>query len=423
VKLVLYPHVLEIGGSQLGALDLASSLVNLGHEVVVFGQPGPLVDRIRRLGLEYIPAPAPRGRPSPPVMRALGQLVRRRRIDLVHGFEWTAALEAYWGPRALFGVPAVGSVMSMAVAPFMPHDMPLIVATDQIADYERRHGRALVDVIEPAVDVRHDSPDAVDPAEFVRRYALDPEALTIICVARLAVELKLEGLLVAIDTVADLARHKPLQLVVVGDGEARDTVTQWAERANARAGRRVVILTGSLDDPRPAHAVADLALGMGTSALRAAAFRTPVIVQGERGFWELLTPDTEAQFLWTGWYGVGDRPDEGRGRLEAALRQLDNPSRRRQLGEYSRQLIEKRFSLERATHLHVKLYERALADAPVRLATWLRPGSRSAGRLAVYRTRRRFDWLRGSSSRDDFNSNPVAAVAPNAAGPDTSESR
>ncbi len=137
-------------------------------------------------------------------MRALGRLVEERGADLVHGYEWTTALEAYWGPRARRGVPAVATVMSMAVAPFLPRDMPLVVGTEQIADHERRAGRSNVAVIEPPVDLDHNVAGADDVAEFHRRHGLDPDAQTVVCVTRLAAELKLEGVLAAIDAVADL---------------------------------------------------------------------------------------------------------------------------------------------------------------------------------------------------------------------------
>jgi L-malate glycosyltransferase len=64
VRVVVYPHMLEIGGSQLNAIELAAAVRDLGHDVLVFGQPGPLADRVRDLELELVTAPAPRGRPS-----------------------------------------------------------------------------------------------------------------------------------------------------------------------------------------------------------------------------------------------------------------------------------------------------------------------------------------------------------------------
>jgi glycosyltransferase involved in cell wall biosynthesis len=345
-------------------------------------------------------------------MRALCELVQRRAVQLVHGYEWTAALEAYWGPRARSGVPAVATVMSMAVAPFLPRDMPLVVGTEQIADHERRAGRGAVTVIEPPVDVDHNAPGAVDVDEFRRRHGLDAGAQTVVCVTRLAAELKLEGVLCAIDAVADLAATSSVQLVLVGDGPTRDTVAAAAERANARAGRRVAILTGSLQDPRPAYAAADVCLGMGGSALRAMAFGRPLVVQGESGFWELLTPDTVERFLWTGWYGVGDGPEHGRARLAALLRPLlADDERRATLGRYARELVEKRFSLRRAAERQLALYEAALGSVPIRRRHSLVPASASASGLAAYRVRRRLEQVVGRGSVDDFNSRPVATLS------------
>jgi len=412
MRIVVYPHVLEIGGSQLNAIELAAGVRDLGHEVVVFGQRGPLEERIDELDLEFVEAPRPRGRPSPRVMRALCELVDRRAMDLVHGYEWTTALEAYWGPRARCGVPAVATVMSMAVAPFLPRDMPLVVGTEQIADHERSAGRGAVTVIEPPVDIDHNAAGAVDVAEFRRRHGLNPDAQTVVCVTRLAAELKLEGVLCAIDAVADLAATRPVQLVLVGDGPVRDAVAAAAERANARAGRRVAILTGSLHDPRPAYAAADVCLGMGGSALRAMAFGRPLVVQGESGFWELLTPDTVQRFLWTGWYGVGDGAEHGRARLAAVLRPLlADDEQRASLGRYARGLVEERFSLQRAAERQLALYEAALTGPPIRRRTWLVPATASASGLAVYRVRRRLEQVLGRGSIDDFNSRPVATVA------------
>lgn len=410
MRCVVYPHMLEIGGSQTNAIELAAAVRDIGHDVVVFGQPGPLTERITEMGLEFVAAPRPRGRPSPAVMHALVKLVDRRAIDIVHGYEWTTALEAYWGPRATRGVPAVTTVLSMAVAPFLPHDMPLAVGTEQIASHERDRGRSDVVVIEPPVDLDHNVATEGEIAEFRRAHELDPDAHTLVCVGRLAAELKLEGLLSAIDAVADHAGTEPAQLVIVGAGPMRDVVAEAADRANARAGRRVAILTGELRDPRAAYAAADVCLGMGSSALRAMAFRKPLVVQGEGGFWEVLTPDTVERFLWTGWYGVGDGAQHGRARLAGILGELlADHDRREQLGVYARTLVEQRFSLRSLAKRQVELYEMALARAPIRRRQWLRPASASATGLVAYRVRRRIEDSLGRARLDDMNAAPVAA--------------
>ena len=151
---------------------------------------------------------------------------------------------------------------------------------------------------------------------------------------------------------------------------------------------------------------------MGTSALRAMAFGSSLIVQGERGFWELLSPETEPHFMWVGFYGIGNGPQEGPQRLKVALdKLLAEPGLRGELGRYGRELVERRFSLDRAADIHLDIYERAIAEAPVRPTRWLGPGAVTAAGLAAYRFKRRVELLRGSSRLDDFNSKPVAAIA------------
>jgi glycosyltransferase involved in cell wall biosynthesis len=417
VRVVVYPHRLEIGGSQINAIELAGAVHALGHDVIVFGQSGPLAERATALGADFVPAPRPRGRPSPKVMRALRRLVSERAVDVVHGYEWTTALEAYWGPRAHEGVPAVATVMSMAVAPFIPLDMPLVVGTEQIADHERRGGRRDVTVIEPPVDVVQNAPDAVDTTAFRRTHGLDPDAFVVVCVSRLAAELKLEGLLAAVAVAGRLAASTPLQLVIAGGGPNHAQVAQAAERANAEAGRRAVVLTGELRDPRPAYASADVCLGMGGSALRAMSFGRPLVVQGERGFWEMLTPGSVDRFLWTGWYGAGEGAEHGPVRLEAILRELlAEPGRRAALGAYARRLVEDRFSLEAAARRQLAQYEQAIAAAPIRRRAWIRPGGSSASKLVAYRIQSRVDQVRGRLRADDFNAKAVVSLAPPAPG-------
>ena len=154
------------------------------------------------------------------------------------------------------GVPAVATVMSMAVAPFLPRDMPLVVGTEQIADHERARRPARGRVIEPPVDVRRNAPGAVDTDAFRREHALDPDALTVVVRQPPGRRAQARG-----TAGGDRGRgpaRTAIQLVIVGDGPSRAEVEAAAERANAAAARRAVVLTGELRDPRPAYAAADV---------------------------------------------------------------------------------------------------------------------------------------------------------------------
>jgi glycosyltransferase involved in cell wall biosynthesis len=400
MRILVYPHAMEVGGSQLNAIELAGAVRDLGHRVTVVSEDGPLVDRVRAMDLPHLEIPRGRRRPSASVARRLRRLVRTEGFDVVHGHEWPPGLEA---AAAVAGTPAaaVCTVMSMAVAPFIPRSMSLVVGTAALRDHSAAGRPGPVHLIEPPVEVEANAPGhPID--EFRRRFDLDDRFVTLASVCRLVPELKLEGVLTAIDVVGALGAELPLRLIVVGDGSARATVEERAAKANAQAGRPAVVLTGELFDPRPAYAAADVMLGMGGSALRALAFGRPLVVQGEKGFWELLTPDSVDVFLRQGWYGVGAGIG-GFERLSAILRGLlADPGMREHLGAYGRELAVERFSLQRAATVQEAIYREALERRPS-TARAAADGLRSALGLGAYKVRRKVQQFRGTRATDDFN--------------------
>jgi L-malate glycosyltransferase len=364
VRILVYPHELSMGGSQINAVDLAASLQQRGHDVRVYGIPGPLTSYIESRGLRFVGANDSERRPAPARILELMRITRDERVDLIHAYEWPPCLDAYFGAHLWRRIPLVCTVLSMSVSRLVPESVPLIMGTRQL-QHEAQAGRHnAVDVLEPPIDTDADHP-SVDAAPFLAEHDLNQGALTVVIVSRLSVDLKLDSLERAIDAVAGLADEVPVRLVIVGGGEALDPLSRRAAAANARLGRRAIILTGPRMDPRPAYAAADIILGMGSSALRGMAFGKPVIVQGEGGFSEIFTPESAERFLWQGFYGVGDgRP--GTARLASQLRQLlQDGARRWELGAFSRQFVVERFSLERAAARLEGIYQRTrLEQAP-----------------------------------------------------------
>jgi glycosyltransferase involved in cell wall biosynthesis len=404
VRIVVYPHSMELGGSQLIAVDLAAVMRDRGHEVVVFSPPGELVRVVAERGLRHEVAPRPRFRPSPAVMNRLSAVVEEFGADVVHGFEWPPALEAVFGPERRLGVPAVCTVMSMAVAPFLPPWLPLTVGTRQLLrTVTARHPASML--LEPTVDTAANRP--VDQDDAKRRLGIAPGTLVVSLVTRLVPELKLEGVLSAITVVGELAGALPVTLVITGDGPARAQVEAAAERVNSGRATPAVRVTGALADPRCVYDAADITLGMGGSALKAMAFEKPLVVQGEHGYWRLLTPETLPEFLEQGWFGIGDSgPEAGRTTLRQILhRLLTDPPRRRELGEFSRAIAESTFGLDRAADRLEGFYAES-----IRAAAAAGGASRFVG---PYLAATRYDLTRkvkrrlGGVASDDFNSLPV----------------
>lgn len=407
MKILVYPHDLNMGGSQTNAIELAAAVTKLGHECVIFGRRGMLCDRIDELGLTFVESPDPGRRPSLKIAHALRQVVAEHDIDAIHGYEWPPGLEAAMAAETLPEVAAVCTVMSMAVAPFLPRWIPLVVGTRQISAMEHSAGRLNVNLIEPPVDLEHNQPIGGGAVEaFKAHWALDDRPL-VVCVSRLVPELKLEGILTAIGVAAEMANSCSFQLLIVGDGEARADMELAAEQTNRRVGRRTVFFTGELADPRPAYNAADIMLGMGGSALRSLAFAKPLVVQGERGYFRTLTPETVDDFRWHGWYGIGNNPHHGASILTAELSYLLTDSRRRaQLGAYGRRIVEE-FSLERAAAQQLTIYSDALASRADQKRRLLDAGESFLG-LARYHLRKRIARWRGRQRADDFNADPVA---------------
>jgi glycosyltransferase involved in cell wall biosynthesis len=370
---------MEIGGSQLNAVEIAAAVRDRGHDVTVVSRPGPLVETVRQLRLPHVTLD-PRATRTLST-RALGHLTalaRERSIDVVHGYEWPPGVEAILGPRLRLGVPVVCTVMSGTVAPFLPRTLPLIVGTEELRRYEESAGRPLVRLLEPPVDVRANAP----------AYQAGPFRA---------------------DAAGELAGSgTPVQLVLVGDGAARPAAEEAAARANARAGRRVVTLAGEMFDPRPAYAAADVVLGMGGSALRGMAFGKPLVVQGVGGFWKLLTPESAPLFLAQGWGGTchdADWRGAGAARLTAILRVLlDDPASRARLGTYGRSLVAERFSLDHAAAIQEEVYSLAAdADARPAQAQLAMDALRTGSGAWWHKARRRWQRWRGTVDIEDFN--------------------
>lgn len=352
MKVLVHPHSMDIGGSQIIAVELAAAVAARGHDVLVYGPDGLLVEKVLELGLEMVRAPRRRATPSLTSAAALVRLVRDRQIDVVHAYEWNATLDAMTGPGWVSGTPVLSTILSMDVPHFLPRAMPMIVGTREMQARELRW-RPEVHLLEPPIDTDSNAPGIqLGPqgtSEEVRRcWGVRPEESLVVVVGRIVPELKLEGLLAACDAIPLLDPDLAVRLLIVGDGTSRSLVEERAAKANADVGREAVVLTGEIEDPRSVYSAADVVLGMGGSALRGLAFAKPLIVQGEAGFWEAFSAETLPDFLEHGWYGRGDG-EAGAPRLAALLtRTLRDPVGSAVRGALGRRVVVDRFSLGRA---------------------------------------------------------------------------
>ncbi|SFO57617.1 Glycosyltransferase involved in cell wall bisynthesis [Bradyrhizobium sp. Ghvi] len=412
MRALIYPHSMELGGSQLNALQLAEAIRDLGHDVIVASETGPLLERMTKAGLRHIVIPQHRARPSPHVGQLIRSIVREAAIDVVHAYEWPPIVEAFLSVGLSTHAAVVGTVMSMSVPSFLPRSIPLTVGTEMIRRAAVTAGHQDVTLLEPPVDTKSDHP-RVDGTNFRLAQNIGPGDIVIAMVCRLVPNLKLEGLLSACDAVGEMAlEDQPVRLLIIGDGPARPSVEARAARTNALVGRKTIILVGEMSDPRPGYAAADVIVGQGGSALRGMAFGKPLVVIGEDGFSELLTPESAPTFLQQGWYGLGrGSRGAGAGALRSALETiLASMSLRQELGGFGRRLVEHRFSVAHAARTIEQTYLHALRSKISRRRR-LADAGRCAASLARYKVQRRYQrWMGSASAEDDNDRARISAV-------------
>jgi len=386
MKLLVYPHQLVIGGSQINAIELAATVRDRGHEVTIVAPRGVLVPMIEDLGLRYIPTWATGRYASPRTALQLIDIVRRFDIDLVHGYEWRPAVEAAFGPHLVSRTPLLITVLSMSVPSFLPSHVPMVVGTRELMADAGAHQ---VHLMEPPIDTKANR--SADPAGARAKWGFRPEETVISVVCRMTTELeKLQGVLAAADVMERLAQRWPVRLLAVGGGEGLEELKQRAGAINSRLGHDAIVVAGQVLDPREAYDAADIVLGMGSSVLRGMSFAKPVVVQGTTGFWRLLDEASLDTFLDQGWFGHG-----GGGGVELE-RILDNlipdPVRRAELGAFGRQVVVDRFSLDTAADRLIELYERTIR-ARTAFGPWSGSMVRSAKEVAKFRVSRAIETI------------------------------
>jgi len=277
-----------------------------GHEVLVFAATaGPLADHVETLGLPPPSRSSWRRRPSPTIMSTLTELARGSASTSCTP---TSGLRA-WSVRRT--APArrravVATVMSMGVSPMIPSSTRWSSAPSR-SRRRRAGGRGPVHVLEPPDE--HRRPTTGHPRRRPQgpgSRSIPPGRRSWSCRAWPPSSSARGSSGRSTRWSSSISAGSGPQLLVVGDGPDRARIDDRARAVNGRLGGPRVVLAGELLDPRPAYALADVVLGMGGSALRAMAFAKPLVVLGERGFSEVLEPHTWEQFLWSGFFGIGD---------------------------------------------------------------------------------------------------------------------
>jgi glycosyltransferase involved in cell wall biosynthesis len=362
-RVLVQTNDLRLGGTQINAIQFAAQVRERGYECLVIGPRNTIVEgnSLLEVADRYgVPVEA-HDIPEDSLRRASAELTMwadRWAADLVHVYSVTER-NAYWGPCRFGRRPLVVTAYEMYVRPEVHRGMPLVVGTGYLRDdFADRHGGTVL--ISPPVDVGADAPGAVDPTGFLDAHGIPADSIRLVIVSRLDELMKAHGVEQTMRAVEQLDDPRVV-LVVVGSGDAERRLGAVADEVNDRLGRRAVVMTGMMADPRPAYAAAHVSLGMGGSAARALAFGLPLVVLGENGWSRVFTPDDSAALYRNSfWSDTSD--DDPVGDLAQRLKGLVNdPERRADLGAFGRGFAVTNFGLPAMGDRLADVYDRALA--------------------------------------------------------------
>lgn len=336
MRVLVMPKNLEIGGTQLHAIDVASELSHRGVEIRVLAEPGPLIKILVDKGIEWKPLDSPDSR----LLRfaTIAKEVRTYQPDVIHAYEVRAILDACLSARLCRRTSVLGSILSTRVPWFLPESVPLTVGMPELAEFTRRWRTGRTALIESPID-----PGLATSETFPAEGQLEDDKIVLVLVSRLVEPFKREGILRTISAMHELGPKK-YRLFIVGDGPARPIFERAATALNDGLGDEVVRFTGAMTDPTPALAAAHAVVGNGVSTIRSAAAGKPTVVVGREGFSEVVTPDVVESLRQRGFYGVGAglAPDDALpGQIEMALA----PDRKHDLDKIAHAIVD-RYAIE-----------------------------------------------------------------------------
>jgi glycosyltransferase involved in cell wall biosynthesis len=323
-------------------------------------------ERARRFGVDYVELPE-RHSFDFRIWGALKDMVRRKRIDIVHAHDHKTDLLAFLLSRRL---PVRALATSHGWSGYSLRERLLYYPADSKVLARFPQVIAVSSAIRDTLARRGVRPErltvllnSIDPHAFRRdrqreagvrqSLGLPASAPIVGAVGRLERVKRFDRLLDAFATVA--ATHDHLHLAIVGEGSLRDSLERQAEQLGL-AGR--CHLLGHLDDIALVHHAFDVLVqsseseGTPNAVLEAMAMETPLVATDVGGTRELASP---------GVHGLIVPPNAGAALATALAAVLDDPAGARRRADAARRRIETDLSFDTRTRRLEAIY-RGLAE-------------------------------------------------------------
>ncbi len=365
MKILMVTMAMDIGGAETHILELSRKLVKRGIDVTVASNGGAYEEELKRSGICHVKIPCHSKNPIH-MRRAycmLKELIFREKFDVVHAharipaflcaqlhkkYNFRFVTTAHWvfNPSFPYNILTRWGERSLAVS-------------DDIKSYLVDNYGILpenVRVTINGIDLEKFSADT-DYSDIAKEFSLGEGRTRIVYVSRMDVDRSYAAHKLVEITPALLEEYPDLEVVVVGGGNDFDKVSSEAEEVNAKAGRRVVIMTGSRTDINKFAASGDLFVGVSRAALEGMACEKPAIIAGNEGYIGIFDEDKLGVSIDTNFCCRGCEETTSEKLLRDVRAVLSaSAEEKARLGAYSRETVRLHYSMDTMSDDALKLY-------------------------------------------------------------------
>lgn len=316
IRLLMVMDSLSVGGTETYVLSLIKAFPSLGVMPVYAGGTGVMYDAFARAGcpihrVDLTAAQLMNPERQVHAERTLWQIMRSRKIDLVHIHQTPSGLYAAEAARKL-GIPVVFTIHG---AYYPPEQLQQMKATGcsfvsvslPVQAYLERQGIAS-HLIANGVDFEQYRSESA--AELRTRLQIPDDKKVIVYASRLAWDkATVCAMLVRAARSIHLSGTIPLHVVIAGSGNQAAAIAELAETVNLECNTSLVQLVGSQMQMRDYYNLGDLVVGTGRVALEAMACGKPVLAIGNHGYFGFVDEQTYDE-AWQ--YYFGDHDSKGR---------------------------------------------------------------------------------------------------------------
>lgn len=367
MKILMATMSFDIGGAETHILELCRELSRQGHEITVVSRGGVFVAPLTDSGIRHVTAPLHKKDPASLCRsyRVLDKLIREEKFDVIHSHARIPSLLTHHLAKK-HDIPFV-TTFHYTFDPVWYLKMltrtgeRTLAVSDDLKNY-------LIDVYGRDGDKIDVTVNGIDIHQFDGSATENPlpemgEGDKIVCVTRMdrAVAHHAFRLTEAMPKI--VAAHPNARLILIGGGDCLDELKELAERTDAQIGGGHIFVLGPRSDIAKILPRADVFVGVSRAAMEAMACRKPVVLTGAQGHLGIYTPELEEEAISTNFCcrtrGAADTATIA----DDVIRILNtSPETRRQMGEYNRDVIARKYSVSRMAGDALAMYECTLRE-------------------------------------------------------------